>query len=587
MLSGTKYIQEILTLIGRDIYKLPWMILLFFGVSLLDLVGLSLIAPYIGLVINPDSMFEGRFGQILMFFDSKTNADIVLKWLSVILVALFMAKAFAAIGIHHLIILFSQNQQVRLRSHLMQSYQELSYKIFLQRNSAEYIHSVEVLTGQFQNVIQQLLKTISDFLVILLIFGLLVFESPLALSLLVFLVGSMLLLYDRFFRNKMKTYGFRQNQASQLMVRAIHEGLEGLKEIRILGKEEYFYNAVKLGAKGFSFNQCRFLLVQSAPRYLIEAILVFFVVILVLTALNFKTPTESLLGTLGLFGMAAIRLLPMVTMFAANITNLRFYRNSINRLYTDIKDLSSNAIKKEPFELSGKPYESLKMKNVVYTYPDSKLPALIDICLEIQVGESIGLIGPSGSGKTTMVDVLLGLLEPQSGTMLFNGKPLLKHLSEWRSQVAYLPQQVFLIDNTLRCNIALGEEECEINEFRLKESLRQARLEDLIDNLPKGLDTILGERGVRLSGGQRQRVALARAFYHGRSVLVMDEATSALDNDTEQEIVDEIQRLKGYKTMIVIAHRYSTIKYCDRIYRLGNGKILEVGTPREILSKAS
>ena len=221
----------------------------------------------------------------------------------------------------------------------------------------------------------------------------------------------------------MKTYGFRQNQASQLMVRAILEGLEGLKEIRILGKEKYFYNAVKLGAKGFSFNQCRFLLIQSAPRYLIEAILVLFVVILVLTALNFKTPTESL-GTLGLFGMAAIRLLPMVTMFSANITNLRFYRNSISRLYTDVKGLSSNAIKKEPFELSGKPYESLKLKNVVYTYPDSKLPSLIDISLEIQVGESIGFIGPSGSGKTTMVDVLLGLLEPQSGTMLFNGKPL-------------------------------------------------------------------------------------------------------------------------------------------------------------------
>ena len=184
-------------------------------------------------------------------------------------------------------------------------------------------------------------------------------------------------------------------------------------------------------------------------------------------------------------------------------------------------------------------------------------------------------MGPSGSGKTTLVDVLLGLLEPQSGTVKFNGKPMQQNFGEWRSQVAYLPQQVFLIDNSLRGNVALGEEESEIDETRLREALRQARLSELVEQLPQGVDTILGERGVRLSGGQRQRVALARVFYHGRSVLVMDEATSALDNETEKEIVAEIQRLKGQKTMIVIAHSLTTVQNCDRIYRLEQGIIME------------
>ena len=191
-------------------------------------------------------------------------------------------------------------------------------------------------------------------------------------------------------------------------------------------------------------------------------------------------------------------------------------------------------------------------------------------------------MGSSGSGKTTLVDVLLGLLDPQEGEISYNGKPMGDSLSKWRSQVAYLPQQVFLIDNTFRNNIALGMEDEEINDIQLHEAIRQARLKDLVEQLPNGVETLLGERGIRLSGGQRQRVSLARAFYHGRSVLVMDEATSSLDNETELEIVDEIKHLKGKKTMIVIAHRLSTIQHCTRIYRLENGEITGSGSPEHM-----
>ena len=194
------------------------------------------------------------------------------------------------------------------------------------------------------------------------------------------------------------------------------------------------------------------------------------------------------------------------------------------------------------------------------------------------------MIGPSGSGKTTMVDVVLGLLEPQKGKIYYNGKDLIESLDEWRAQVAYLPQQVFIIDNSLRNNIALGMEAEEIDDVQLHEAIRQARLTELAEQLPDGVETILGERGIRLSGGQRQRVALARAFYHGRSVLVMDEATSALDNETEQEIVEEIRHFKGKKTMIVIAHRLTTVQHCDRIYRLENGEITETGSPDQVLN---
>ena len=224
------------------------------------------------------------------------------------------------------------------------------------------------------------------------------------------------------------------------------------------------------------------------------------------------------------------------------------------------------------------------MKQVSFSYPITHQKALNQISLEIRSDESIGLIGPSGSGKTTLVDVLLGLLEPQSGEIIFNGKPLNLNLKQWRSQVAYIPQEIFLIDNTLRCNVALGIPETEINDLRLQEALSRARLLEVVEQMPLGLDTLLGERGVRLSGGQRQRVALARSFYHGRNILVMDEATSALDNETESEIIEEIKHLKGQKTLVVIAHRLSTVQHCDRIYRLGNGEIVESGTPEQVLN---
>ena len=552
---------------------------------MLDLAGLGLIAPYIALVTQPDSMTQGRLSELLALLNWDGGRQALLISLSGLLVVLFLGKAFVVLGINNLIIRFAQNQQIRLRSRLMHAYQHLPYSVYLQRNSAEYINSVQGLTGQFQGVLQQLLRTISDALVALVILGLLVWENATALSLLVLLAGGTLLAYDRLFRRRMSDYGIRENQAAQGMVKAVHEGLEGLKEIRILGREAHFHRILRREAEEMSFTQRRYQLIQQAPRNLLEAVLVIFVVLLVLLTLDSGAKTEALLGTLGLFGVASIRLMPMASQLSATMTKLRFKRNTISRLYNDLQQVQALSTKEtiKSRENSAAPFVSLALQQIHYQYPNTKQPALQDLSLEIKVGESIGLVGPSGSGKTTLVDVLLGLLEPQSGKMEFNGRPLLENLGEWCSQVAYLPQQVFLIDDSLRGNVALGEEESEIDEIRLKEALRQARLSELVEQLPQGVNNILGERGVRLSGGQRQRVALARAFYHGRSVLVMDEATSALDNETEKEIVAEIQRLKGQKTMIVIAHRLTTVQHCDRIYRLEQGRITKSGRPEEVL----
>jgi len=327
--------------------------------------------------------------------------------------------------------------------------------------------------------------------------------------------------------------------------------------------------------------------ITLAPRYLLEVTMVSFVVMLVLLILLFGHDLQVLVPTLGMFGVAALRLTPSANTLSTSLIQLRYNRDSISRLHRDLKTEASAPREafRSPFEIAPDEFRILTLDEVQFTYSKARQPSLNGLSLEIRAGESIGLTGPSGSGKTTLVDVLLGLLEPQAGELRYNDRPFKDALPQWRAQVAYLPQQTFLIDDTLRRNVALGVDDTEIDEPRLDDALRQARLEKLVGQLPDGTDTFLGERGVRLSGGQRQRVALARAFYHGRSVLVMDEATSALDNETEREIVEEIRRLKGQKTLIVIAHRLTTVQYCDRIYCLQDGRIVEQGTYDRVIRR--
>ena len=581
MKSALQYLREILTLLGEDRRKLPALVVLFLGVSLLDLAGLGLIAPYIALVTQPESAVSGALGALFSKSGAQESSSTLIFQASVMLVSIFLIKAVASLGINIFIIRFAQRQQIRIRSQLMQAYQHLPYSTYLQRNSSEYIHSVQTLTAHFQTVFQQVTRTVSDGIIAFVIVSFLGWQNIFILTLLIALLGTVLFAYLLVFKRRMKDYGRRLNAAGLKMIKGVHEGLEGIKEIRVLGQEQYFHNAVREGAESWSFNQYRYEMLTQAPRYVLEATLVLFIALVVLTSHQLGDPASNILGEIGVFGVAALRLMPIASLFTTNLTSIRFHRDSISQLFHDLEELEPALATLAPpaqGEVST-PFEVLEVRELSYTYPVANIPALQQVNLTIRAGELIGIMGTSGSGKTTLVDALLGLLKPQTGSIDYNGYPLQESLKTWRSQVAYLPQQVFLIDNSLSCNVALGKEEAEIDQELLSESLRQARLSELVEQLPQGVNTILGERGVRLSGGQRQRVALARAFYHGRSVLVMDEATSALDNETEREIVEEIKRLKGQKTMIVIAHRLTTVQHCDRIYRLEQGQIVDEGAP--------
>ena len=583
MRSILNYLHEVFILIGKDRRKLPVIILCFIGVSAMDLLGLGLVIPYINLVIEPDAEIAEIASRFFRFFNLNIDRETQMLLIGTVLFAVFLLRALGTIGINVITLSFALQKQLSLKLFLMKAYQQLPYIIYLKRNSAEYIHSIQSLTGSFRGVLIALLRIVSDGIIVLVILALLISRDVYALFLLSFLLGGSLFFYDLFLRSPMTEYSRKQHPANRKAIRAISEALEGLKEIRILGCESHFFQSLKKGASESAFYAKRFSILQQVPRYLLEAILVLFVVLFVQFAFYLEKGGASMVATLGLFGVAAIRLLPIANAFSSTLTTVRFNRDAIRILYEDVKDLGQKAPKKACSDNTPEPFVSLGLHQVTYTYTDAKAPALQGLNLEIKAGESVGLIGPSGSGKTTLVDVFLGLLVPQSGNLTYNGRPLEHALTQWRSQVAYLPQEVFLVDDTLRCNVALGEDNRAINDHWLQEALKQAQLQTLVEQLPEGENTLLGERGVRLSGGQRQRIALARAFYHKRDILVLDEATSALDNETEKEIVEEIKRLKGQKTLIVIAHRLSTVQHCDRIFRLENGRIVAEGTPQQML----
>jgi ATP-binding cassette, subfamily B, bacterial PglK len=572
------YINKFLYILGDSSKKIYGLVALFLLSSILDLAGIGLIAPYIALIIDPQAFQQSEMHRVVVGFGLNTELDQLIIVFGEMLVAIFFLKFLSTIYINYKIMDFCYKEGRNVRSKLMMQYQDLPYESFIKRNSSEYIHTIQSKATLYsQSILQALLRLISDGMIAIIILLFLFWQNPYPLMLLVLLLGVSIFLYDLTFRKRITRYGSESNRYSAKMLQSAQEGFDGLKEARVLNIENYFYNSVVDNASKYANAAVNASVIQSIPKVLLELILVVFIVLLVYFSILAGNKADDLLPVLGMFGVAAIRLAPSASQIISSISNIRFGGHTVDTIY---KDLIVKSDSQELFIDDGKTNEefnSLQVKDVNFSYMSSDTPVLKNMSLEIKKGEAIGIIGASGSGKTTLIDLMLGLLELKKGCILYNGKDITKSPSSWRAKVAYIPQNIFLTDESMRKNIALGVSDNKIDNNKVTHSIYKSKLTDLLNTLPNGVDTVLGENGVKLSGGQRQRIALARAFYHEREVLIMDEATSALDNETEAEIINEIQRLKGKKTMIVIAHRLSTIQHCDRIYRLDKGRIVEVG----------
>ena len=569
-------IKDVKILLDKDLKRIYFVAIVFVLSASLDLIGLGLIGAYLAFIVNPDGFRELEFlGYFNDALSSLSDQELLVLF-GLILMFVFLIRLFAILLSNYIIYKFSADQMVNTQERMMSIYLNQDYESFIQRNSSEYVVAISGYVRKYESVLVSMLKIFSDLLVCIAVVSALAIVDLQTLSVLMFLFLTMFILFNKFLYSKSHRYGEEVNVGERLMIKSISEGISGMKEIRILGKEDFFKKTFSRGIKTMAEMDVKSKLIQISPKSLLELLMVLFVIIIVFMNFYIQNNLDTVVTILGVFAVGAVRLVPIVSGLFGSINTIKYGRNSVSNLIKDIQSFEaegSETIEKKGATPQQQNFLDLDISSISYSYPNSEEKALEDISFKIKKGDFVGLVGPSGSGKTTLVDVLLGLLHPQKGTIKLNGQDIFSQIELWRSLVAYLPQEIFLIDDSLTNNIALNDDIENSSQDRLKEVVIKSRLDDFIDNLPEGLDTRMGERGVRLSGGQRQRVAIARALFHEREVLILDEATSSLDMKTEEEIVNQMQKFKGEKTVITIAHRISTLKYCDCLYKLEKGII--------------
>jgi ATP-binding cassette, subfamily B, bacterial PglK len=587
MFSGLRrYLADMLFLLGSERRKLPWLLAGFLLVALMDVFGLATVGAYIVFLTQSEESAPPILAVLTAVLPREPSAVTKIT-VGGLLVGFFVTKAVVAVFINRQIFRFAYSQLTRLRSQLSNGVLGMPYEAFSRRNSSEFIQAMLGYVPSFVVSLTTLLRLTAEGVVAIAIVVMLLVVNTTSILLLVTLGLILLVGYDRLSARRLRRAGCVFNQSSQQMIKGIQETVFGLKEIRILGCGPFFTSKVENNSRQVAESQAFIGLMGTIPRYIVEAAIIGFVVTFAGILLAWGEKPELMYPVIGLIGMAALRLGPATGMVLQSVAALRGARPAIGALRRELAGLamSPNSVDQKSVASEAADFQSLELEDVIFSYHGSSEPAINEVSLIINKGDVVGFIGSSGAGKTTLIDVILGLLDYQSGVVRYNGHPLADQRQQWWSKVAYLPQEIFLVDASLRENVALGTLPEQIDDHRVAAALSQAQLHSLVASWKNGAKSPVGEKGARLSGGQRQRIALARALYHQREVLVMDEATSALDSETEREIIEEIARLKGEKTMIVIAHRLTTLQYCDRIYRLEQGRIVEISSYAEAVTR--
>ncbi|WP_338036580.1 ABC transporter ATP-binding protein [Metabacillus crassostreae] len=580
-------IKKILMLFNKkEKRKLTMLFLMIVIAALFETLGIGMIVPLVGIVTNPNLIQEQAilFSIYKLFNFQSTTTFIV--FLVVFLLIIFILKNIYLLIFNYVQNRIILNQQVKLSRNLFNEYLTKPYTFHLQRNTADLQRNInEEVPKVFQGIIMSTFHLITELLVITCILVLLLITSPIAtIASSILLVGSVLL-FLKFFREKISHLGNEQQKVSGLMIKWINQGLGASKEVKVSGKERFFINSFTNQSQIKANNSLYMKMLDQVPRYFIETLLVSVVLTTMVIIIFQGNNTTNLVSTMALFAMAAFRLMPSFNRVVAMISSIRYSKPALNVIYEDLlmnKDNLSNfdSINDMDSVVLNNGHrtfrDSIKLNNVSFRYPNEKNYSINDVSLTIPIGQSIAFIGESGAGKTTIVDIILGLLRPDKGDILIDDKKLNSQISIWQKKIGYIPQTIFLSDDTISANVAFGVEKKQIDEKAVWRALEQAQLKEYVESLPDQLETIIGERGVRLSGGQRQRIGIARALYHNPEILFMDEATSALDNETEKGIMTAIDSLKGEKTLIIIAHRLSTIQNCDIVFKINKGKLVAI-----------
>lgn len=566
----------------RDKLKYAAMFVLMGIGALLEVAGIGAVPAFIATMAVPDKVRGLPYAdQVLGFLNITTGEELVI-WGAIGLIVVFAIRAGFLVMLQYVQIRMTEHHRVRIARQLFAAYMYAPYEFHLGRNTAELLRNVNnetksIITGIINPILTLTLQGLMTLFIVILLISTTPWSGLMAIA----TVGGGGWLFLHFVRKRMRLYGQEARQERKKSIQAINQGFGGFQDARVLGLEESLIEEFhRSNARAAKYERYRgFISGLSLP--LLEFIAVAGLMFVVLTMVGMGIDMETMVPLLGLFGAAIIRLRASVGSITSSVNQLSYNMASVDAVVDDLNALQGHAPRREPaapFPLQ----RSLALEHVSYTYPDAAHPSLNDIDLTIHRGQSVGFVGATGSGKTTLINLLLGLLKPQQGRILVDGADVHANLRGWQNNIGYIPQSIYLLDDSIRRNIAFGLADEDIDDEKVWTALRAAQLAQHVMTLPEGLDSFVGERGVRLSGGQRQRVGLARALYHNPDVLIMDEATSALDNETENEVMRALDTLKGDRTVIMIAHRLSTVRGCDCLYLLEDGHLKAQGDYDEL-----
>jgi ATP-binding cassette, subfamily B, bacterial PglK len=562
-------VKKILEIIGQSEYKTVFFLIGYILIgTILETIGIGVIMPMINLISN-DNNFQNSFilREFFDFFGQPEKIELISIFMIFLIVFSIIKTTFLAF------LSFVQNGfvfrlQENLSRRLFIGYIRQSYTFHLQRNSAELVRNVIGEVQQLTGAIAALLVLTTELMVFIGIVLLLLWIEPFGSIIVITMFGLAGLIFDKYTKMHVRKWGEGRHYHEGLRMKHLHQGLYGLKDVKLFGREEEFVRAYGVhNAVAARMGKYQSIL-QSLPKLWLELLAITGLSVLVLSMVYQGGKTNEILPTLGVFGVAAFRLMPSINRIINTSQVVRYFLPVINTVNSELLSFSDHV---QPSSHQILLKKDICINNVSFKYPNTKSYAIKDANFCIKKGDMVGFIGASGCGKTTMVDIILGFFHPLKGEVKSDNIDIHSNLREWQNLIGYIPQDIYLTDDTLRRNIAFGLSDEMVDNNAIMRAVQLAQLKDFVDTLPDGLDSVMGEDGVRLSGGQRQRIGIARALYNDPKILVLDEATSSLDIATELEVMNAIESLHGEKTIIIIAHRLTTISRCDYIYKIDKG----------------
>lgn len=548
----------------------------------LETLGVSAIMPVVEGFMNVEELRNKWYLRPFVNTFHIENTDTLISIVCCGVILIYVFKNVYFIFYTWLVKKYTYKIKRELGTRVMESYMAQGYIFFVNNNSAKLLQGISGDIVAVNNIVSQIFNLVTKLLTIAAIGLFILIKEPFVSISLLILSALCVLVIQLVFKNSMKKYGEMQRRAGWDNNRACLEMIQGSKEVLVTGRQDYFKRRYVNSITKQNKCSIKIEMATTIPAYIIETVCIAGLLLAVAIQVNFQGISSDMITSLSVIAVAAFRILPSVGTVTSALNAIRSCIPSFNASYLTIKrvndleqELAQKQQKTEKKQGEVSLQRELSLSHVYYKYPASEQYILEDVSLQIKARSSIGIIGSSGAGKSTFVDVLLGLLEPESGKVLLDGTEITLLGEKWNQNTGYVPQSIYLVDEDIRANIAFGVEKENIDDDMVWRALELAQLAEFVKAQPNGLDSRVGEWGVKFSGGQRQRLAIARALYTNPEILVLDEATAALDNETENALMESIDALQGHKTLIVVAHRLTTIKRCDHIYEVKGGKLLE------------